>query len=264
MNNNTIIWITGASSGIGEALVYELSKNTNAKLIISARRTEALEKVKNNASRSNEIEILPLDLAQMDEKAKGIVEKAISFFGKIDILINNGGISQRSLAKDTLIDVDKRLMQVNYIGTVTLSKTLLPHFIQNRKGHFVVTTSLVGIFASPYRSSYSASKHALHGFFDTLRAEHHDDNIKVTLVCPGFVQTNVSKNALTGDGTKQNTMDAATQNGISAQKCAKGIVSAIKKQKAEVYIGGKEILAVYLKRYFPGIFRWLIRRAKVK
>ena len=187
-----IVWITGASSGIGKALALELSKQ-EAKIILSSRKKEDLELVKQQCKNVNDVKIITLDLEDYNN-LQPKVDAAIALFGKIDILVNNGGISQRSFAKDTLISVDKRIMDINYLGTVALSKALLPHFIENKMGHFVVTTSIVGKIGTPLRSSYAASKHALHGFFDSLRAEHHNDNIAVTLVCPGFVNTNISKN----------------------------------------------------------------------
>ncbi len=257
------IWLTGASSGIGEALAYELSE-LGVEILISARRENELQRVKSNCKFPEKVHILRLDLAEMESDASTKIEDAVALLGNIDVLVNNAGISQRSLVKDTIIDVDKRMMDVNYIGTVALSKALLPHFIEKKTGRFVVVTSLTGVFASPYRSSYAASKHALHGFFDALRAEHHDDNIKVTLICPGFVQTQISMNALTGDGSKQATMDKATSKGITAEKCAKGIVKAIQKNKAEAYIGGWETIGVYVKRFFPALYRSLIRKVKVK
>lgn len=259
---NKVIWITGASSGIGKALAFNLSSK-NTKLILSGRNTAALEAVKAACSHPTNVQMLPLDL-EHSASFDGIVLKAITFFGKVDVLINNAGVSQRSLIKDTSIAVDKRIMDINYLGTVALSKALLPHFITNNKGHFVVTTSVVGKIGTPLRSSYAASKHALHGFFDSLRAEHYHDSISVTLVCPGFVNTNVSKNALTGDGSAQQTMDKATANGMCPNRFAKKMVKAIRSNKEEVYIGGfKEKLAVYVKRFFPKILSVMIRKLSV-
>ena len=192
------------------------------------------------------------------------VDEAIQVFGKIDILINNGGISQRSLVENTQINVDKRIMDINYLGTVALTKAILPHFIKNKCGHFAVTTSIVGKIGTPLRSSYAASKHALHGFFDSLRAENYDNNITVTLICPGFINTNISKNALTGNGIPQGKMDKSTGNGISPNQCAKRMLNAIKKKKEEVYIAGvKEKLGVYIKRFYPKLFSILIRNIRV-
>jgi short-subunit dehydrogenase len=259
---NKVIWITGASSGIGKSLAIELS-HQKAKLILSSRKKEVLETVKATCFYPDNVKILSLDLEDYTN-FQSKTDEAISFFGKIDILVNNGGISQRSLVKDTEISVDKRLMEVNYLGTVALTKAILPHFIKNKSGHFVTTTSIVGKIGTPLRSSYAASKHALHGFFDSLRAENHKDNIVVTLVCPGFVNTNVSLNALTGDGTPQEKMDTATQNGIQPEKFAKLMVKAIKNKKEEVYIAGaKEKLAVFVKRLYPKLLSKMIRKLSV-
>jgi dehydrogenase/reductase SDR family protein 7B len=259
---NKVVWITGASSGIGKALALELSKQ-NAKLVLSARNESKLSEVRNSCSHPNQVLVLPLDLGNIDS-FNSKMKEVISAFGKIDILVNNGGISQRSLVKDTTISVDKQLMNINYIGTVALTKTVLPHFIENKQGQFVVTTSIVGKIGTPLRSSYAASKHALHGFFDSLRAENHKNNIAVTLVCPGFVNTNVSINALTGDGSPQNKMDTATQNGIEPNRFAKIMAKAMYKKKEEVYIAGaKEKLGVYVKRFFPKLLSTMIRKLSV-
>ena len=261
---NKVIWLTGASSGIGEALAYELAAK-GARLILSARRKEELQRVKGNCSVDAQpgISILPLDLSQADT-LKLSTEAAIQLFGHIDILINNGGISQRSLIAETALSVDRRIMEVNFFSAVALTKYLLPHFIQRKQGHLVNISSLTGKFATPYRSAYAASKHALHGFFDALRAEHFKDNIRVTMICPGFIHTPITLSALTGDGTPLNKMDEAQFKGKPADWCARKIVSAIEGEKEEVYIGGREIFAVYMKRFFPGIFSRVIRKVAVR
>ena len=257
---NKTIWITGASSGIGEALAYELATK-NCKLILSGRNIEALEKVKSKCD--CEVVLLPFDLTDFDN-AKNHAQKAIEAFGKIDMLINNGGISQRSLLVETDFSVDKKLMEVDYLGTVALTKAILPHFIKNQKGHFVTITSLMGKFGSPYRSGYCGAKHALHGFFDVLRMEHQKDGIDVTLICPGFIQTNIAKNALTADGSKQNTDDNATQNGMPVGVFAKKFVKAVEAKKFEAYIGGKETIGVFLKRFFPKFLHYYVLGSKVR
>ncbi|MFZ2283598.1 MAG: SDR family oxidoreductase [Lutibacter sp.] len=260
--DHKIIWITGASSGIGKSLAIALSKQ-HTKLILSSRNEKKLNAVKNSCENPENIKILPLDLENY-RSLSGKVDEALALFGGVDMLFNNGGISQRSLAKDTLITVDKRLMDVNYLGTVALTKALLPHFIEKNSGHFVVITSIVGKIGTPLRSSYAASKHALHGFFDSLRAEVHQYNIKVTLACPGFVQTNVSINALTADGTPQNKMDGATKNGLTPEVFTEKLLKAVQQEKQEVYIGGfKEKLAVYVKRLFPKLLSKMIRKLAV-
>ncbi|WP_299054464.1 SDR family oxidoreductase [uncultured Polaribacter sp.] len=260
--SNKVVWVTGASSGIGKALALELNKK-GAKLILSSRKEEALEAVRSLCIDKEQVKIVALDLENYSDlhlKAK----EAIACFGSIDILINNGGISQRSLANNTSIAVDKQLMDINYLGTVALTKAILPHFIAKNKGVFAVTTSIVGKIGTPLRSSYAASKHALHGFFDSLRAENHHNNISVTLLCPGFVQTNISKNALTGNGQALGKMDAATENGMSAEKCAIQMLKAIKNNRKEVYIAGsKEKLGVYVKRFLPNLFAVLVRKMSV-
>jgi short-subunit dehydrogenase len=262
-----VIWLTGASSGIGEALAYELARK-KVKLILSSRRKEELERVKGNCHplAQPEIKLLPFDLAE-SSNLQLITEAAVHLFGHIDILINNGGISQRSLAKDTQINVDRKIMEVDYFGTLSVTKYLLPHFLRRKSGHYVVVTSAMGIIGTPYRSGYAAAKHALHGFFDSLRAElwKESKNIHITLVCPGWVHTNVSLNAMLGDGTKLNQMDPTTQDGLDPKVFARKMVHAIDKKKNEVYIGGaKEVMAIYLKRFFPDLFARIVRTAKVR
>ena len=258
---DSVVWLTGASSGIGEQLAYQLAEK-GAKLVISARRKEELERVKSNC-KSDTVATLPIDLGDgfaLVQKAK----EAETIYGPIDILINNGGLSQRDTILNTSLEVDRKLMEVNYFGSITLSKTLLPKMVERKKGHHVIVTSTVGIINTPFRSGYGASKHALHGFYDVLRAEHHDDNIKVSIILPGYIKTAISLNALTGDGTPQQTMDNAQANGMSAEKCARLIVRAIEKNKNEVYIGGlKEKTGIYLKRFWPKIARKVIRKLSV-
>ena len=262
--SNKVVWVTGASSGIGEALVKVLAEKNN-KLILSSRKTEALEKVKASlsASANENARILPLDLSQPDtlnDKAR----EAISLFGKIDVLIHSGGISQRAMALDTQVEVDRRLMEVNYFAAVILTKAVLPSMISNAYGHIISISSLVGKIGSPFRSGYAASKHALHGFFDSLRAEVYTKNIFVTLVTPGFVKTNVSINALTEDGKAMNKMDEGQKKGMTAEQCARKIVKGIEKKKNELAMGGKEIMALYIKRFFPGLLAKIVRTAKVR
>ena len=259
---NKVVWITGASSGIGKALALELSQQ-DALLILSARKEQTLQGVKAACKNPENVKVLPLDLEKYDDFDKKVKE-AIHWFGRIDILVNNGGISQRAFAKDTSIDVDKRIMEINYIGTLALTKAVLPHFLEKKAGHIVVTTSIVGKIGTPLRSTYAASKHALHGFFDSLRAEVYNDNVDVTLICPGYVTTNVSMNALTGDGSAQQSMDKATANGIKPERFAKLMAKAIAKKKEEAYIAGaKEKLGVYVKRWIPSLFSYMVRKLSV-
>ncbi|MDW8273261.1 MAG: SDR family oxidoreductase [Chitinophagales bacterium] len=262
--NNKVIWITGASSGIGEALAKKIASE-GAHLILSARRKDELERVRSSlAVKEDNCLVLQLDLEDI-EQFPAKVNEVIRHFGHIDILINNAGVSQRSLAADTPIDVDKRLIAINYIGTVALTKCVLPHMLQRQSGLIVTVTSAVGKIPSPWRSSYAAAKHALHGFFDSLRAECYDRGLRVLLVCPGFVATNISVNALTETGKPLGEMDDATRKGLSPDECAAQIIRAIKKGKEEVIVSGpKEKFAIWLKRFFPGVFSVLIRKMKVR
>ncbi len=260
--NRKIVWITGASSGIGEELTKQLAKK-DCKLIISARREAELNRVKNSCINSKNITILPFDLANTDAM-KVLVDKAISIYGSIDLLINNGGISQRSPIIDTTIEVDRKLMEIDYLGTVALSKALLPLFIENQSGHYAVVSSLMGKFSSPFRSAYCGAKHALHGFFDALRLEHDTDNIKVTIICPGFVNTNVARNALTADGSKQGYQDDMTENGLDVSVFAKKMIRAIERNTFEAYIGKFEKFGVYVKRISPRLLHKLVLRSKVR
>ncbi|GGW32141.1 SDR family oxidoreductase [Arenibacter certesii] len=261
-NENKIIWITGASSGLGKALTSSLSKEGH-KLIISSRNKEQLHKVKRSCSNSENIEVLPLDLEELSLMPIQ-VDKALRIYGSIDILINNAGISQRSLIIDTEICVYQRLMDLNYMGTIALTKAVLPHFVSQKQGHFVTVTSLMGKFSSPYRSGYCGAKHALHGFFDALRMEHAKDNISVTLICPGFINTEVARNALTASGTPQKENDNATQNGMSPEKFANKMVRAIQNKKFEAYIGKREIMGVYVKRFFPKLLHRMVLKSPVR
>lgn len=261
--NDKVVWITGASSGIGEALVKELAKTSNAKIILSSRKEEQLYEIAESEGLTvNQYAVIPLDLKNYKDMPD-IVSKAIEHFGKIDILINNAGLSQRSLAMETDIEVDKHLMDIDFIGTVALTKAILPYMIKNGSGQIAVVSSLMGIFGAPMRSGYAAAKHALHGFFDALRAELYDKNIAVTIICPGFIQTNISIHAVTGDGSTQGTMDDATMKGMPVDVFAKKMLSAIAKKKNQKSIGGKEVMAVYLKRFFPALLARIIRKAKV-
>lgn len=257
-----VIWITGASSGIGESLAYALNKK-GARLILSARRTEELERVKSSCQGDPEkIAVLPLDLADRDSiPAKA--EEAAAAFGHIDILFNNGGISQRALALEADMESVRHLMEINFFGTIALTKAVVPGMIEQGHGHVVVTSSVMGKFGTRYRSAYAASKHALHGWFDCLRQEVQEKGIDITMVCPGYVKTNVTKNAITADGSKLNEMGDAHKKAMSSDRFADKLLPKVSAGKQEIYIGGKEVYAVYLKRLFPKLLNKILMRAKV-
>ena len=252
MFENKIVWITGASSGIGEALAIEFAK-LKSKLILSARRENELIRVQNNCKTfTSEVEILPFDLTSVDFIS--ISQKAISIFGTIDILINNGGISQRSSASETPIEIDRKIMELNYFSNIALTKAVLPEMIKNNNGRIVVMSSLSGKYGWKQRSAYSASKFALHGFYESLQAELSNTNIHVMIVCPGRVKTNISFNALKADGTKHNKMDVAQEKGIPADVCAGKIIAGLKSNKKELMIAGKEKLLLMIRRVIPSLY----------
>lgn len=256
------VWITGASSGIGEALAKKYNSEGH-NIVISARNEVKLNSLKNTLiNHENSVLVLPLDLSDYKD-FDSIAQKVIDRFGSIDILINNGGISQRSLAVETNIDVTKKIFEVNVFGTIALTKSALKDMVLKESGSIVVISSLVGKFGTPFRSSYSASKHALHGYYDSLRAEL-SESINVTIICPGFVNTNVSLNALTATGEVQGSMDEATGKAMSPSDFANKAFKVIENKVEEASIGGKEIVGVYLKRFVPWLFSKIIKKAKVK
>jgi short-subunit dehydrogenase len=259
-----VVWITGASSGIGEALAYALSAQ-GARLILSARRMEEMERVRAHCDSQNmgahQHVVLPLDLAQLD--AEAAVQQAFTQVSVVDILIHSAGVSQRASAVETSLAVDRRIMEINYFGAVALTKALLPSMLARKSGHLVVISSLSGKISTPRRSAYAASKHALHGFFNALRAEVHHNGIGVTLVCPGYVKTNLSYHALSGDGAAHGQLDPTQAKGMTPETLAARILQAIERREDEVIVGGREVLGVYLQRFFPALYARVIRRMKI-
>lgn len=258
---NKTVWITGASSGIGEASAYCFAKE-GSKLILTASGVEALQRVQEKCKALGaECEILPYDLSDT-ENIEALTNQATALFGTVDILLLNAGISQRSKTLDTNFSVDKKIMDINFHAPVKITKYLLPSMLKKEGGTIAVTTSISGKFGFPLRSMYASSKFALYGFFETLQAEYYKENIRVVMVCPGRVKTNISYNALGADGKKHAQMDAGQNKGITSEKAAKKIVRAIRKQQPEVLVGGVELVMVYIKRFFPGIARKLVRNIK--
>jgi short-subunit dehydrogenase len=247
------IWITGASSGIGKALAIEWAKY-KTKLILSDRDIDKLSEVKINCEEKGaECLAIPFDLTDPEaiiQAAKKVKES----FSTIDILVNNGGISQRSLAIETPVSVDRKIMETNFFGAITLTKEVLPLMKQNQSGHIVVISSVVGKFGFPLRTAYSASKHALQGYFESLRAELNSDNINITIVSPGRINTNISFNAINHEGKIHGIMDPGQAKGISAEKCAKKIILAVKKNKKDILVARGESLMVYIRKFLPSIY----------
>jgi len=254
-----VIWITGASSGIGEALACEMSAQ-GAKLILSSRRIAELERVKNSCAHPDNINILPLDLTD-SASLEAKVTTAIALFGHIDIMVHNGGISQRAYVAETGIAIHREVMELNYFSYIILTKALLPHFIERHSGYFVVTSSVMGKIGTPMRAAYAAAKHALHGYFDSLRAEVGKYDIKVTILIPGYIRTPIA--VISGDGSFLGSKSEQISGGFSADKAARQILKAIQNETYEPYIGkfiGEERLALFVKRFLPELFTRLIPR----
>lgn len=255
---NKIAWVIGASSGIGKEMAVQLAGH-GAKVILSSRKEDELNGVKVQLANSSEHFVLPLNL-EHSENFKELTEKVISKYGKIDFLFNNGGLSQRSEAGDTPMDVDRRIMEINYFGNIALTKAVLPYMQKQKAGHIVVISSIAGKFGFFLRSAYSASKHALHGFYESLLLEEEKNGVKVTIACPGKINTNISVNALNSEGSTHGEMDHNQETGMSAEECVQNLLVAVSKNKKEVLIGNKEIKAVTLKRFFPGLFWKIIKK----
>jgi short-subunit dehydrogenase len=257
---NKTIWVTGASSGIGAALARVLSVR-GAKLILSARSTDKLEAVRQGCSSPDKHLCLVMDLADpasIEAAWNSLQEMAY----EVDILINNAGITQRAKVSETNMRVYRLLLEVNFLAAVDLTKKVLPGMIERGTGQIVAVSSLMGKFASPQRSGYVAAKHALQGFMDSLRAEVLDAGIKVLVASPGFVNTDVSINALRGDGSHHGKMDPSQAAAISAERCAEQIVAAMVKNRDEVFPGGKERIGLLLNRISPALLRWVMRKVR--
>ncbi len=251
---NKTIWITGASSGVGEGMATVFHR-AGADIIISGRREGELERVKAScAGGSGSITVVPFDItdaAEREAAAQAVLER----FARLDILVNNAGIGQRSLAKDTGLETDRRIMEVDFFAPIALTKLVLPRMIQQQGGQLIVTSSVAGKHAVPFHSAYCAAKHALHGYFDTLRIEHLKDNIDVMLLVIAGIRSNVFEHALTGDGSEHGRSDFAGDSGMSAEDCAERVVEAIVNREPEVVISIEEAKqAMLLKDKDPGEF----------
>jgi dehydrogenase/reductase SDR family protein 7B len=256
-----IIWITGASSGIGEALAVELF-HEGATVILTARNASKLDELKARFDNTEpgRCHVVVCDVTKQQAIDQAI-EKVKQLVNRVDILVNNAGVSQRSFVMETDITVDRELFEVNFFSAVAVTKGILPWMVSKGGGHVVIMSSMAGKYGFRMRSSYAAAKHALHGFFETMRAELHDKNIKVTIVCPGRVQTDVSVHSLTGDGKQYGKMDKGQANGVPAAKCARIIMRAIKCNRKEVFIGSTERFLLIVKRVCPPFYYWIVNRA---
>ena len=258
---NRLVWITGASSGIGRELAIQLAKD-GAHLIISSSDAQKLSRVADECREFTSFcQEYPFNLSDPEE-VKTTAETIVNTYEQIYLLINNGGISQRSLVKDTPVEIDRKIMEIDYFSYVILTKAVLPGMIDAGEGFIAATSSISGKFGFPLRSSYAAAKHAIQGFFEPLRAEIKPYKISVTIAYPGRIQTDISLKAINEQGEEYGLMDPGQMNGLSAKECARQYIRAIKKRKPEIYIGKSEILMVHIKRFFPGLFFRIVTKIK--
>jgi short-subunit dehydrogenase len=247
MFDKEIWWITGASSGIGAALARALAAR-GANLVLSGRNVAALEAVARDCA---ETLLLPFEATAFDQIA-GIAERAWSWKGRIDGLVNNAGISQRSLAVETSFAVYQKIIAVDLLAPIALTQALLPRMVRAGGGRIVAISSVAGIAGVPLRSGYCAAKHGLIGYHDSVRAENEHLGIQVHVVAPGSISTNVSKNALTADGSRRGVSDAVIDNGMPPEESAKAILAAIETGKRELVLAtGMEHEIAVLRRHDP-------------
>lgn len=257
-----VVWITGASSGIGEALAYLLCRQ-GARVVISSNEPEALARVREQCGGDGQnVLVLPLDLCDF-ESFEAKAAEVVSHFGRIDILVNNGGISHRSNVKETSLAVLRKVMDVDFTGHAALTRAVLPQMLAQGGGHIVVTSSLAGKMSFPTRAVYCAAKHALQGYFNALRAEVWRDNIHVTLICPAGVRTRIGYTSLLGDGAAYGRTDQHIEAGLSPEACAESILKAIRQRRREVWLGkASQLFAARIAQHLPGVYAWLINHVR--
>jgi short-subunit dehydrogenase len=224
-------WITGASSGIGEALARALSAR-GASVILSGRNVAALEAVARDCA---DALVLPFEATDFDQ-IPSIADRAWSWKGRVDGLVNNAGVTQRSLAIETTFAVYQRMIAVDLLGPIALTQALLPRMVQAGGGRIVAIASVAGLAGIPLRSAYCAAKHGLVGYHDAVRAENEHLGIRVHVIAPGSVRTNVSRNALTADGSRRGVSDAAIDNGLPPAEVAQAILAAVESGKRELVL----------------------------
>ena len=227
-------WITGASSGIGEALAKAFVADGGS-CVLSGRNLEELDRVARESGAPDRCMVLPFETTDYGSIAT-MVERAIGFTGNVDILINNAGISQRSLAKDTEFAVYQKIVDVDLLAPIALTQALLSHLLARGSGQLVMISSVAGKAGVPLRTAYCAAKHGLVGYSDALRTEIAGQGVKVLVVAPGSVRTNVSRNALNADGSTRGVSDAAIDNGIDPAEVARRIWEGVANGTREMVV----------------------------
>lgn len=256
---NKIVVVTGASSGIGEQLVRQLA-DFGASIALCARRKENMEAIVSSLKLTEDrFLILPVDFAEAIDYNQ-LVKQILAKFGRIDILINNAGIAQKSLVQDTIEAVERRIFEVNYFATINFTKAVLPHFIEKGKGHVVAISSILGEIGLPSVGPYCASKHAVNGYYNSLRYDVEKLGVDVSIIAPGFISTAITKKSLTGSGEVHAKDSVAQEKGMPADQCAQKILLKLANKKTHAYVGGLEVLMPKFAFFFPRLFHWLMRK----
>jgi short-subunit dehydrogenase len=251
--SNKTVWITGASSGIGRALAFELARY-QCRLVLSARNENTLLPVYEHCKQAGcTVEIICFDLA-ITSTINEAVTKFIALGWQLDILVNNGGVGQRGATLQTHNEVERLIMETNFWGQVLLSKQLLQHKLLNKFGNIVVVSSMAGLMGIQNRSAYCASKFALTGYFEALRPELYAQHINVLTVYPGRVNTQFSKNAFKDNGEKYNIVDKTTEKGIKTECVARKIVKAIIEKRKQLIIAKQERVLYFMKKWMFSLF----------
>lgn len=258
---NKIVWVTGASSGIGASLVTQLN-NLGTTVIASARRKEKLVELKKKSTNPKNIIIIPLDITNTNTIKKAIVK--IQQLDKLDLVIHNAGISQKGLVIENEMKIDRTIMETNYFGTISLTKAVMPIYLKQGFGSFAVVSSFAGVMGLPGRSAYAASKHALHGFFQSLSAEDMNCKLHVSFIIPGFINTKITAKGLCGDGNPHGKIEMSHQMGMTADQCANKIIKGLIKQKSKILIGKIELYLLYINRISPRLSNYIIKNHPMK
>jgi short-subunit dehydrogenase len=253
---NKVVWITGASSGIGASLAKQLN-TMGATVVASGRRAERLTELQKECPYPQNLVVLPLDIT--DPASIRSATLKVEQLNRLDLLIHNAGIAQKGRVIENHMDIDRMVMETNYFGTVSLTKAIMPLYLKQGFGRFAVMSSFAGVMGIPSRSAYAASKHALHGFFESLEAEDMSCKLRVSYIIPGFINTQITAKGLRGDGRPNGQVETSHSLGISADSCANNIIRGLRKNKRRIVVGRSEVGLLLIRRISPGLSRYIIR-----
>ncbi len=254
--NKKVVWITGASSGIGASLAVQFN-TLGAMVIASARRTEKLIELKNNCPNPEQLMTVPLDITNPTSIKKAM--ETVKQLDRLDLVIHNAGIAQKGLVIENDLEVDRKIMETNYFGTVAFTKAIMPMYMKQGHGWFAIVSSFAGVMGIPGRSAYAASKHALHGFFESLKAENISCKLNVSFILPGFINTEITAKGLCGDGRPYGKVETSHRLGMTSEECANGIIKGLAKSKNRIVVGKIEVFLLTIKRISPKLSNYIIK-----